>query len=137
MKQACETRLYSTSSDLNLNDNSLLLTTMAVDSRYHLSVFPSKLKEKVETLLQMEVQRHSSCEANEHCDSPTHKPLESSKSQSSMFDPNDFLSFYSTKEEEEAQNEQQNIKSDEVIAEINKFLNEVNLKIHAKEADVL
>ena len=126
MEDACENRLYSTSSDLNLNDNSLLLTTTAVDPRYRLSVFPSQLKEKVKTLLQMEVKKHSSCEANERCDSPTHKPLESSKSQSSTFDPNDFLSFYSTEEEEEAQNEQQNIKSDEVVAEINSFLTEVN-----------
>ena len=72
----------------------------------------------------MEVKKHSSCEANENCDSPTHKPLESSKSQSSTFDPNDFLSFYST--EEEAQNKQQNIKSDKVVAQINSFLIEVN-----------
>ena len=84
----------------------------------------------------MEVKKHSRCEANQRCDSPTHQPLESSKSQSSTFDPNDFLSFYST-EEEEAQNEQQNMKSDEVIAEINSFLTEVNLKSQAKEADVL
>ena len=55
MEEACENRLYSTSSDLNLNDNSLLLTTTAVDPRYRLSVFPSELKEKVKTLLQMEV----------------------------------------------------------------------------------
>ena len=137
MEEACENRLYSTSSDLNLNDNSLLLTTTAVDPRYRLSGFPSKLKEKVKTLLQMEVKKHSSCEANERCDPPTHKPLESSKSQSSTFDPNDFLSFYSTEEEEEAQNEQQNIKSDEVFAEINSFLIEENLRSHTKEADVL
>ena len=136
MEEACENRLYSTSSDLNLNDNSLLLTTTAVDPRYRLSVFPSQLKEKVKTLLQMEVKKHSSCEANERSDSPTHKTLESSKSQSSTFDPNDFLSFYST-EEEEAQNEQQNIKSDEVFAEINSFLIEENLRSHTKEADVL
>ena len=84
----------------------------------------------------MEVKKHSRCEANQRCDSPTHQPLESSKSQSSTFDPNNFLSFYCT-EEEEAQNEQQNMKSDEVIAEINSFLTEVNLKSQAKEADVL
>ena len=125
MEEACENRLYSTSSDLNLNDNSLLLTTTAVDPRYRLSAFSSKLKEKANTLLQMEVKKHSCCEANERCDSPTHKPLESSKSQSSTFDPNDFLSFYST-EEEKAQNEQQNIKNDEVVAEINSFLTEIN-----------
>ena len=55
----------------------------------------------------MEVKNHSSCDPNERCDSPTHKPLESSKSQSSTYDPYNFLGFYST---EEAQNEQQNIK---------------------------
>ena len=74
----------------------------------------------------MQVKKQSNCEANERCDSPTHKPLESSKSQSSTFDPNDFLSFYSTEEEEKAQNEQQNIKNDEVVAEINSFLTEIN-----------
>ena len=58
MEVACENRLHSTSSELNLNDNSLLLTTTAVDPGYHLSVFPSKLKEKVKTLLQMEVKKH-------------------------------------------------------------------------------
>ena len=87
-------------------------------------------------MLQIEVKKHSSCEANERSDSPTHKTLKSSKLQSSTFDPNDFLSFYST-EEEEAQNEQQNIKSDEVFAEINSFLIEENLRSHTKEADVL
>ena len=72
----------------------------------------------------MDVKQHSSCGENERCDSATHKMLESSKSQSLTFDPHDFLSLYST--EEEAQNEQQNIKSDEVVAEINSFLTEVN-----------
>ena len=85
----------------------------------------------------MEVKKNSSCEANERCDSPTHRPLESSKSQSSTFDPIDFLSFYSTEKEKEAQNEQQNLKSDKVVAEINSFLTKVNLKIHAKEANFL
>ena len=106
MEEACKNRLYSISSDLNLNDTSLLLTTTAVDPRYRFSVFSSKLKVKVKTLLQMEVKKHSSCKANERCGSSTHKSLESSKSQSSTCDPNDFLSFHST-EEEEVQNEQQ------------------------------
>ena len=73
MKEACENRLYSTSLDLDLNDNSLLLTTTALDLRYRLSIFPLILKEKVKTLLQMKAKQQSSCEANERCDSPTHK----------------------------------------------------------------
>ena len=140
MEEACENRLYSTSSDLNLYDNTLLLITTAVDPRYRLSVFPFELKEKVKTLLHMEVKKHSRCEANQRCDSPTHQPLESSKSQSSTFDPNNFLSFYCTEEEEQKeeklQNEQQGMKSDEVISEINSFLTEVNLNSQAKETDV-
>ena len=55
MEEACERRLNSTTSTFNLNDNSLLLITMDVNTRYRLSVFPSELKEKVEKLLQMEV----------------------------------------------------------------------------------
>ena len=137
MVEACENRSYSTSSDLNLNDNSIMLTTTAVDPRYRLSVFPSKLKEKVKTLLQMEVKKHSSCEANERCDSHIHKLLRVQSHNLQRLIQNDFLSFYSTEEEEEAQNEQQNIKSDEVVVEINSFLTEVNLKSHAKETDVL
>ena len=96
MEEAYGNRLYSTSSDLNLNDNSLLLITMAVDPRYRLSVFLFELKEKVKKLLQMEVKKHSRREANQRCDFPTHQPLDSAMSQSSMFDPNNFLSFYST-----------------------------------------
>ena len=79
MEEAYENRLYNTSSDLNLNDNSLLLTTTAFDPRYHLSFFPSKLKEKVKTLLQIKFKKHNSYEANERCDPPTHKPSESPK----------------------------------------------------------
>ena len=59
----------------------------------------------------MEVKKHSRCEANQRCDSPTQQPIESSKSQYSTFDPNNFLRFYSTDEEdqEKVQNEQQNM----------------------------
>ena len=86
-------------------DNTLLTLT-AVDPQNRLSVLPSKLIEKVKTQLQMDVKQQSSCGENERCDSPTHKPFEISKSQSLKFDPHDFLSFYSTEEKEEEQNEQ-------------------------------
>ena len=47
----------------------------------------------------MDVKKHSKREANQCCDSPTHQPLESSKSQFSTVDPNNFISFYSTEDE--------------------------------------
>ena len=73
----------------------------------------------------MEVKKNSSCEANERCDSPTHKPLESSKSQSPTFDPNDFLSFYSTEEEKEAQNKQQKQAKGRVEVVLNRLANKM------------
>ena len=69
MEDACERRLYNTTSTFSLNDNSLLLIP-----RYRLSVFLSELKEKVGKLLQMEVKKYSWREAHQGGDSPTYQP---------------------------------------------------------------
>ena len=59
MEEACERRLYSTTSSFKLNDTSLPLVSTAVDPRYRLSVFPSELKEMIEKLLKIEVINYS------------------------------------------------------------------------------
>ena len=115
-------------------DSSLLLVTTAIDQRYRLSVFPSELKDKVETLLQMKFKKHSRREARQRDDSPTYQPPNSSKPQSSTsFDQSSVLSFYSLLTEEKA-TLQENEQHDELVAEVKGFLGTQNLNTQAKEA---
>ena len=109
MEETCEKRLYGTTSTFNLNDNSLPLVTKADDPRYQLSLFPSELKKKVETLLKMEVKKHSQHEACQRGDFPH---INRQTTSSTNFDLNNVLCFYSfetEKIEAPQENEQQSL----------------------------
>lgn len=146
LKEACEKRLYSTTSSYNLYDNNLLLVTTAVDPRYRLSVFPTEIKEKVETLLLTELKNHNRDLARIRGDSSPSKTVShddqqqtgnSGEESSTEFDPNNFFSFYSFSQQ--ATPQVQHItgpKNDELQAEIRLYLAVPNLNSLANESEV-
>ena len=121
IEEACE-RTYTTnnSSRLNLNDNSWLLVTTAVDPRYRLSVFPPSLKSKVDSLLELEVRRHSCRDTGQSDDSLIVPPKNPKPQSPTNIDPKSFLSFYSLFETETTthKNDQQDTVNVEIAAEI-------------------
>ena len=96
IEEARERRFYSTnnSSGLNLNDNSLLLVTTAVDPLYRISVFPPNLKLKVDKLLKLEVKTHGCRETGQSGVSSIVSPNNSRPQSHTNVDPKNCLSLF-------------------------------------------
>ena len=115
MEKAWERRLFSTTSTFNLNDNSLLLVTTAVDPPCYqpsFNLFNSKRR------LRSCCKNYSQHEAWQRGDSPTYQPPNSPKPQSSTnFDSNNFLLENTAPEV----NKQQDLTNYKLLAEFKGF----------------
>ena len=96
----------------------------AVDPRYRLSVFPPSLKSKVDSLLELEVKRHSCRDTGQSDDSLIVLPKNPKPQSPTNIDPKSFLSFYSLFETETTthKNDQQDTVNVEIAAEIKVLL---------------
>ena len=107
----------------------MLLVTTAVDPRYQLSVVLSEIKENV-------------WETAANGDQKVQPPLGSSTLQISAAKESEttirfFDSFETEEKTAQKSNEQQNLKNDELVAEVKGFLAIWNLSTQAKEAEAL